>query len=187
MSIPMTWPEWLARGPPESPGSSGASVWISPVSCSEPPVTSSLATIELSRASMAPVETLGVPPRVRDPTRLRRFQWRYGPEENDGGSSESPFGWKGVSRLVGYGGGVRSPWPASRPIPVGPWPQGLTDTPSLVMATSPSGRWCFAKGHRAHWRQGSRAPTTTMPGVRQSPAPRGAALNAGDIRSCIHV
>ena len=45
VSMPITTPWVLTRGPPESPGFRAASVWMSPVSCSELLSDSSLAVM----------------------------------------------------------------------------------------------------------------------------------------------
>ena len=61
-STPITCPEALTSGPPESPGWMAALVWIMPVSCSELPDVSSPAVICWFRATSEPPAALGVPP-----------------------------------------------------------------------------------------------------------------------------
>ena len=61
VSMPTTCPAEFTSGPPESPGWMGASVWINPVRCSEPP-RSSATLIERPRPEIVPSVTLGVPP-----------------------------------------------------------------------------------------------------------------------------
>ena len=63
--IPTTLPRALTSAPPESPGWIGASIWMSPDSCSEVPVEESCAVIDWSRAVTLPATTLGAPPLPR--------------------------------------------------------------------------------------------------------------------------
>jgi hypothetical protein len=53
--MPITWPRELISGPPESPGLMRALLWISLVSCSRPPDSSSNAVIDLSSALTVPL------------------------------------------------------------------------------------------------------------------------------------
>ncbi len=62
MSTPITSPEVVSSGPPESPASMAASTSISPVSFSDAPVDSSDAVIDWSSAVTEPPTALGVPP-----------------------------------------------------------------------------------------------------------------------------
>ena len=59
--MPMTWPDALSSGPPESPGSMSAFVRIMPVRCSTEPVALVCASIAAPSAVMLPVATEGVP------------------------------------------------------------------------------------------------------------------------------
>src|SRR5581483_610958 len=62
VSTPITWPYAFTREPPESPGWIGASVSISPVSCSLSPDASSEAVMDWFSAVTLPSATEGVPP-----------------------------------------------------------------------------------------------------------------------------
>src|ERR1700730_9295850 len=62
VSMPMTWPAALTRGPPESPGWMGAFIWMSPVRVSALAPPGSLAVIVWLTASTVPATTAGVPP-----------------------------------------------------------------------------------------------------------------------------
>ena len=60
--MPMTSLALLYSGPPESPGCSGAFIWISPVRSSESPPGPSEAVIDWSRSVTVPLLTEGAPP-----------------------------------------------------------------------------------------------------------------------------
>jgi hypothetical protein len=60
--IPITLPAVLTSGPPESPDSTGASVSISPDSCSAAPLVRDPAVMERLSPVTRPATALGVPP-----------------------------------------------------------------------------------------------------------------------------
>ena len=60
--MPTTWPERLTSGPPESPGSRGASIWMSPDSVSGWLPSRSVAVIIWFRAWTVPLTVWGAPP-----------------------------------------------------------------------------------------------------------------------------
>src|SRR5581483_11548610 len=62
VSMPITWPALLISGPPESPGSSGASIWISPASVSGWLPSRSVAVIVWFMATTLPLTVWGAPP-----------------------------------------------------------------------------------------------------------------------------
>src|SRR4030088_3549567 len=61
VSMPITWPEALVRGPPASPAWVAALVRMSPDSCSAVPDAASVAVIDWLRPVTVPVATDGVP------------------------------------------------------------------------------------------------------------------------------
>ncbi len=61
VSMPITWPLALIRGPPESPGWIAASVWSMLESCSLSP-SGSVAVIDWPKAVTDPLAVLGLPP-----------------------------------------------------------------------------------------------------------------------------
>ncbi len=62
VSMPTTWPERLINGPPESPGSRGASIWMSPESVSGWLPSRSEAVMVWFNPCTVPLTVCGAPP-----------------------------------------------------------------------------------------------------------------------------